>query len=270
MKGVVKGAGALDKYKLFRQASEFTGFHKKLGVLIEPYLNERWTVADIGCGMALLDFQIMESVRSITAIDTDGDALAEVERRIDEEFAANRNDAGKIKTIRKDASELKDERWDVVLMSFFANSPEIAGQMLSLADHRGVIIMHGHERGGFFDPMRTDRPRMTVKEMEGHLVAKGYGYRKNIVDLQFGQPFRTIEDIHEFIREKSGRGHGAASVNEGEDDATGDPGAADTDIERLTYSVEERIIKTKRYDYPYYLPRNLRAAIFIVGIGGPS
>ncbi|MDR1042559.1 MAG: hypothetical protein LBL54_01485 [Clostridiales Family XIII bacterium] len=260
----------MDKYKLYRQASEFTGFHKKLGVLIEPYLNERWTMADIGCGMALLDFQVMGSVRSITAIDTDGDALAEVERRIDEELAANRSDAGKIKTVRKDASELKDERWDVVLMSFFASSPEMAEQMLSLADHRGVIIMHGHERGGIFDPMRTDnKPRMTVKEMEGHLVAKGYGYRKNIVDLQFGQPFRTIDDIHEFIGEKSGKGHGADPASEGaEGGAAGDSGAAESDIERLTYSVEERIIKTKRYDYPYYLPRNLRAAIFIVGIGG--
>jgi hypothetical protein len=259
----------LDKYKLFRQASEFTGFHKKLGVLIEPYLNERWTVADIGCGMALLDFQIMGSVKSITAIDTNEDALAEVEKRIDEELAANHGDAGKIKTVRKDASELEDERWDVVLMSFFADSPEMAGQMLSLADHRGVIIMHGHERGGIFDPMRTDKPRMSVKEMEGHLVANGYGYRKNIVDLQFGQPFRTIEDIHEFIGEKSGNGQGVDSVGESaEGGMTEDSGADESDIERLTYSVEERIIKTKRYDYPYYLPRNLRAAIFIIGMGG--
>jgi hypothetical protein len=256
----------LDKYKLFRQASEFTGFHKKLGVLIEPYLNEHWTMADIGCGMALLDFQIMGSVKSITAIDTDGDALAEVEKRIDEELAANRSDAKKIRTVLKDVSELKDERWDVVLMSFFANSTEMAEQMLSLADHRGVIIMHGHERGGLFDPMGSDMPRMAVKKMEDYLVSKGYGYRKNIVDLQFGQPFRTIDDIHEFIGEKSGKGHDADSVREGaKDDATGDSGADNSDIERLTYSVEERIIKTKRYDYPYYLPRNLRAAIFIVG-----
>jgi hypothetical protein len=268
MGDVQKGAGTLDNYKLFRQASEFTGFHKKLGVLIEPYLNERWTVADIGCGMALLDFQIMGSVKSITAIDTDGGALAEVEKRIDEELAANHGDAGKIKTVRKDASELKDERWDVVLLSFFADSPGEVERMLSLADHRGVIIMHGHDRSGIFDPMRTDKPRMSVKKMEDHLISKGYGYRKNIVDLQFGQPFRTIEDIHEFIGERSGEGRDSGSANEGaSDDTAGDRGAVDSDIERLTYSVEERIIKTKRYDYPYYLPRNLRAAIFIINKG---
>jgi hypothetical protein len=192
--------------------------------------------------MALLDFQVMGAVKSITAIDTDEGALSEVERRIDEELAANHGDAGKITTVRKDVFELTDERWDIVLLSFFADSPEKAERMLTLAKHRGVVVMHANESGGLFGPVSTDKPRATVKEMEGHLIAKGYGYRKNIVDLQFGQPFRTIEDIHEFIRGKSGEGRDA-------------------------YDVEERIIKTKRYDYPYYLPGNLRAAIFIINKG---
>jgi hypothetical protein len=265
--GCKKERKLLDRRKLFRQASEFTGFHKKLGVLIEPYLNEQWSIADIGCGMALLDFQIMGSVRSITAIDTDADALAEVEKRIDEELAANHDDAKKIRTVRKDAYELGDERWDAVLLSFFADSPEMAGRMLSLANQRGVIIMHGHERGGIFDPIQMDKPRTTVREMEDYLISKGYGYRKNIVDIQFGQPFRTIDDIHEFIGEKSAGGHGADAIAGGVGGgAQKSPGEAALDMERLALSVEERIIKTKRYDYPYYLPRSLRTAIFIVQI----
>jgi hypothetical protein len=248
---------------MFRQASEFTGFHKKLAVLIEPYLNERWTMADIGCGLALLDFHLAGSVKSITALDIDEDALADVERHIDEELAANRNDARKIETRRMDVSEIGDERWDVTLMSFFAGSVEKAGKGLSLADHRSVVIMHGHERGGIFDPARTDKPRMTVPEMEDYLTAAGYGYRKIIVDLQFGQPFRTIEEIHEFLDGKSAKGFSADHIIEnieGEQEGAG----GDFDVDRLVYSAEERIIKTKRFDYPYYLPRNLHTAVFIV------
>jgi hypothetical protein len=255
----------LDKYKLFRQASEFTGFHKKLGVLIEPYLNEQWTMADIGCGMALLDFQLMGNVKSITAIDVDKGALAEVESRIDEELAANHGDAEKIETLMKDANELTGERWDVVLMSFFANSPEMAGKMLSLADNRGILIMHGHERGGIFDPICGDMPKMAVKEMEDYLVSNGYGYRKNILDVQFGQPFRTIDEIHEFIDYKASEGRAAEGLAAGaEGGADGGLGAGSFDVDRLAYSVEERIIKTKRYDYPYYLPHYLHAVVFIV------
>jgi hypothetical protein len=215
-------------------------------------------MADIGCGMALLDFQLMGNVRSITAIDTDGDALAEVEKRIDEELSANHNDAGKITTLMKDAAELGDERWDVVMMSFFASSAEMAGRMLALADHRSVIIMHGNERGGIFDPIRTDSPRMSVQAMEDYLTGNGYGYRKSVVDLQFGQPFRSIGAIHEFISDKAQSGHGAEYIAEGIE-----VGGDEADTERLKYSLEERIIKTNRYDYPYNLPRKMRTAVFI-------
>jgi hypothetical protein len=252
---------------LFRQASEFTGFHKKLGVLIEPYLNERWTMADIGCGLALLDFHLMNGVKSVTAIDVDGKALAEVERRIDEELAANHKDAGKIETLLADAAELGDRRWDIVLMSFFADSTEMVGRMLSRADHRGVVVMHGYERGGIFDPVRAGKPRMTVQEMEEYLAAEGYGYRKSMVDLQFGQPFRTIEEIHTFLGEAPGESREAEvikSIGEGEENEEERSDSGVFDIDNLAYSAEERIIKTKRYDYPYSLPRNLHTAVFIV------
>jgi hypothetical protein len=228
-------------------------------------------MADIGCGLALLDFYLTGNVKSVTAIDIDESALAEVERHIDEELAANRTQAAKIETLKKDASGLADERWDIVLMSFFADTPETVGRMLSLAEHRGVIIMHGHERGGIFDPVITDRPRMTVREMEDYLKSNGYGYRKSIVDLQFGQPFRSIEDIHEFLGDKVNKGYGLISMPDdaadGIAEATREKTGEETeafDIDRLVYSAEDRIIRTKRYDYPYYLPRNLHTAVFIV------
>jgi hypothetical protein len=150
--------------------------------------------------------------------------------------------------------------------------------MLKLANHRGVIVMHGHERGGIFDPVRADSSRMTVPEMEEYLTSAGYGYRKSIVDLQFGQPFRTIQEIHDFIGGKVDTGHQSDIIQGIGDDITDAPGDLSGlgtasglsegggvfDADNLAYSVEERIIKTKRYDYPYYLPRNLHTAIFII------
>jgi hypothetical protein len=231
----------IDKHELFRQASEYTGFHKKLSVLIEPYLNEEWTMADIGCGLALIDFLLAGRVASITAIDTDESALAEVEKHIDTELAANRNDAGKISTLLKDASDVGGDgrRWDVVLLSFFGASIEETGRLLSLADRRGIVIMHSKYEEGIFDPIpASDREDRSADKLEEYLAREGYGFRKSAVDLQFGQPFRTIDDIHEFLRSY--------------------------EAERLIYSIEDRIIKTKRYDFPYYLPRNLRAAVYII------
>jgi len=230
-----------DKHELFRQASEYTGFHKKLGVLIDPYLNANWTMADVGCGLALLDFQLARHVASITAVDIDASALAAVEKHIDDELAANHNDAGKIRALLKDASALgaDGERWDVVMLSFFGASFEEMGRLLSLSRQRGIIVMHGQDEEGIFDPIPTpEKQERSADKLDAYLTRKGYGFRKSIVDFQFGQPFREIDDIHEFLRSY--------------------------EAERLIYSVEERIIKTKRYDFPYYLPRNLRVAVFII------
>jgi hypothetical protein len=258
---------------MFRQASEFTGIHKKLGVLVDPYLNESWSLADIGCGLALIDFELAASVRSVTAIDTDESALADVERHIDEELAAGRKDAGKITTLRMDAAELGrgGERWDVVLLSFFGASVEETGRLLGLADHRGIILMHGQDAGNRFDPIATpEKVERSAEKIEEYLKNGNYGYRRSDVELQFGQPFRTLTEIHEFLESYEMDPDGVALL----DGAAGyapddnlDAGDNGYDAERLMYSIEDRIIKTRRYDFPYYLPRNLRIAIFIVATG---
>jgi hypothetical protein len=226
---------------LFRQASDYTGFHKKLGVLVEPYLDRGWDMADIGCGLALIDFHLAGAVNSITAIDRDESALAEVEKHIDDELAAGRRDAGKIHTLMKDASVVGSggEQWDAVLLSFFSAPIEETFRLLSLARHRGVIITRGKGDEGIFDIGLSEwRGESSAEQIEEQLRRGGYGFRKSALDLQFGQPFRTIDEIHEFLRSY--------------------------EAERLIYSVEDRIIKTKRYDFPYYLPRNMRVTVFIV------
>ncbi|MDR0519755.1 MAG: hypothetical protein LBG82_06865 [Clostridiales Family XIII bacterium] len=231
----------IDRHEMFIRASEYTGFHKKLALLAAPYLDREWSVADIGCGLALIDFHLAHSVKSITAMDSDAEILARVESRIDEELAAGHAEAGRISTLRKRTSDAGSggERWDAVVLGFSDVDGEAMGRLLTLADHRGIIIMHGQRDEGIFDPVPSvDRAEHSASQVEGYLRGAGYGFRKSVVDLQFGQPFRTIDDIHEFLRSY--------------------------EAERLIYSVEERIIKTKRYDYPYYLPRNMRVAVFIV------
>jgi hypothetical protein len=255
----------IDKHQLFRQASEFTKFHKKLSVFIKPYLNPKWTMADIGCGLALLDFELADSVLSITAIDKDASALAEVDKHIDEELAANKNEALKIETMLKDAHELGDEQWDVVLMSFFGAFGEERDDLLSLARHRGIIITHARDQRGRYDPIPTPGTEgSSADKLEAHLKKRGYSYRKSVVDMQLGQPFKTIEDIHEFLDDYN-MDKSLLDLTGGTDAAPGtaEPGG-EWNAETLKYSAEDRIIKTQRYDFPYYLPRNLSVAIFVV------
>jgi hypothetical protein len=136
-------------------------------------------------------------------------------------------------------------------------------RLLSMANRRGVIITYEYGRGGRFDPIPMGERRQSAAEIEAHLESKGYGFRRSVVDLQFGQPFKTIDDIHAFLDSYrvDAADFGLSDISC--DDALA-PDEGGFDLERMVFSDEDRIIRTKRYDYPYYLPRSLRVAIFVV------
>jgi predicted RNA methylase len=261
---------------MFRQASEFTSFHKKLGVLIEPFLDEQWTVLDAGCGLGLIDLAVAPVTAHITAVDIDPLAISQLEVHIDSELRAGHGTAGRVEPVCADMRGVSGE-WDVVLMSFYGADLDETAHLMSMANRRVIFIVHGRESNGRFDPAPSaSGGRRTAEELERFLHENDYRFRKSIVDLQFGQPFRTIEEIHDFLggynydmedvdiadfndalspRNQFGtHGEGLAAAEDG------------FDIERLVVSTEERIIKTDRYDYPYYLPRNMCVGIITVVI----
>jgi len=242
-----------DKTKMFKQASEFTSFHRKLGILVKPLLDINWTVLDVGCGLALLDFEIADSVKSITAIDYNAELIKEVNQRIDYELAAGRASAEKIVPNCLDANDIEGE-WDVVLMSFYGAGFEESERLMDLARRRIIFIVHGRAANGIFDPPTLKRKRRTAEELEEFLVNKGYRYRKTMAEMQFGQPFKTIDEIHSFLKNFKNIDREIPIIDE----------KNEFDLDRMVASTEERFVKTDRYDYPYYLPRNLSVGIFCV------
>ncbi|MDR2157324.1 MAG: hypothetical protein LBO81_06050, partial [Clostridiales Family XIII bacterium] len=102
-----------------------------------------------------------------------------------------------------------------------------------------------------------------------YLTRSGCKYKKTVAELQFGQPFKTIEEIHAFLDSFPGSNAPAPEIPDPSDTAFPTPEDVPAigdgfDPEKYALSAEERIIKTNRYDYPYYLPRSLNVAIFIV------
>jgi hypothetical protein len=235
----------------YKQASMYTAFHKKLAVLITPFLSPEWTVADIGCGLAALDFEIASFVRSIDAIDPNQTVINDVEQKITDEIAAGRPFAARIRPQWADPNKLGDAMWDVVLLNFFGADGDTLADYLAHATKRAIVIVHGRAPNGKFDALCEVTEPTTAAEVEAYLERIGCRYRKNIVELPFGQPFKSIEDIHRFLDYYS------------LEEEPVDPDLS-TDPEKLILSVEDRIIKTDRYDYPYYLPKNISVGIFVV------
>ena len=235
-----------EKIENYKRASEYTAFHKKLSVFIEPYLDEQWTLADIGCGPGLIDFWLAPMVAGIDAIDNDGAAIADLTARLDETFLTNRMAAEKIRPRLASLEELKGESWDVVMMSFFGLDQAAIEAVLQLARRRVFIFMHGRPDQAGPLAAGDDGDKFSAAELEAFLTERGVAFKKSVMEMQFGQPFRTLEDINSFI--------GA----EGADD--------DETVKRIT-DIEERIIDTNRFDYPYYLPKSISVALFIIQVG---
>jgi len=235
-----------EKIENYKRASEYSSFHRKLSILAEPYLDERWSLADIGCGPGLIDFWIAPMVSKIDAIDNNPAAIDDLTSRLEDVFATNRAIADKITPRLAALEELSAEKWDAVLMSFFGIDEKIIESLLSLAEHRAFIYMHGRDDQKGPLAVLNDGKKFSAEEMEAYLAANRYKYKKSVMEMQFGQPFKTIGDIHTFL---SGFGDGSE------------------DSERYIAGAEERIIKTNRFDFPYYLPKSISVVLFIILVG---
>ena len=231
-----------DAIENYKNASEYTSFHRKLSVLAEPYLDETWSLADIGCGPALIDYWLAPMVAGIDVIDNDPEIINYLNGYLDDVFITNRTTADKINPILADFNELKEDSWDVVIMSFFGVTEEGLKKAMSCAKHRVLVFMHNRpDAAGPFAAL-DDENKLSASQMEAYLTENKYAFKKNVIEMQFGQPFKSIEQIHDFLS------------SYGEDD----------DFEKRMTDVEERIINTNRFDYPYYLPKSISVALFII------
>jgi len=237
----------------YRQASEYTSFHKRMAVLAEPYLDSEWTMADIGCGPGLLALQLANTVYSVDAIDNDSVAIDYLTKHLDDPSFADRRIAGKIWPRLASLEDLGGESWDVIALSFFGINADILDDVLPLAEQRAFIYMHG--RPDTEGPLASfdDGNKFSVADMEVYLEDRGLINKKNVMEMQFGQPFRGLSDIHRFLMEYRVRLETSETGNDLKDD-----------IERRFADIEERIVQTNRLDYPYYLPKSVSVALFII------
>lgn len=239
-----------ERIENYKNASEYTFFHRKLSVLAEPYLDENQTMADIGCGPALIDFWLAPMVSELTAIDSDPAAIDYLNTYLDAIFITNRGVADKIIPRLAGVDDLRDESWDIVLLSFFGLNEEYLEKLLPLARRRILIFMHGRPdtTGPIALASLDDGGKFAAPEMEAYLEKKGLAYRKKTMEMQFGQPFKSIEDIHAFLSSCGDSAYYGDSAG----------------FEKSMADAEERIVKTGRFDYPYYLPKSISVAMFVI------
>ncbi|MDR2770931.1 MAG: class I SAM-dependent methyltransferase [Clostridiales Family XIII bacterium] len=232
----------------FRTASAYTGFHSELASIVRPRLADCETLCDMGCGLGLLDLELAKDLRSVLCVDQSEAAIGALRELIRARGA--RNIVARVADVN-DASA--GERWDAVLMSFFGSSLEDIARFLAFCDKRMILIVHEKATAGRCVNAVSLRPKpFGAAEVTGFLTGRKLPFQQTHAAIEFGQPFKSLEDARDFIRIYTSSMLEAAGV--------GGP----AERERLYGDMESRLVETGRADYPVYLPKPKRIAVFVV------
>jgi hypothetical protein len=177
----------------FKAASTYTSFHCKLAKKLRPAVTGSRTMWDIGCGLGLLSQQLYEDVGEIVCLDTNEAALHSLQEDVSAKGIPN------IKPRLGDCYETEPQG-DVILLSYFGSRSieqflPCCSLLVSIVDLDENSSMGGRLLSG------VNRKRQTSGTVEEALRSKGRRYSLEKVTLEFGQPFRSLEDGMEFLQQ---------------------------------------------------------------------
>ena len=219
----------------FKSASEHTGFHKNLAEMLLPYIEVGGTLCDLGCGIGLIDFELCKNVKSVTCVDIDPAAI----RLCSGEVA--RRGITNIEPLISDAKDLTGT-WDTVISVFHGTTDALADFYVKFARKKVITVTH-IEGMGAFGPRAYKSPRCSTAITAEELL-KERGIKHTFINgaLEYGQPFRELDDAWEFV---------TAYLKNA-------PGEA---VEEY---LSENLVETRDPEYPLYLPNMKNFGIFIM------
>lgn len=234
-----------DKIELFKNASEYTGFHKQVADVIIPYLEKDWTLHDLGCGLGLVDFFLAPHVNSLTAIDNSELAIGDYSSRLNDSEVCN------ITLKLEDSNRFIDQipnniqAPDAILLSFYGRPDDELGKIISKAKELVVLVTYVEPLSSKHGKPKEGMGRPTTSNMEDYIKTNGYKYELIIQNMDFGQPFKDLNEARSYFNNYS---------------MVEDASEREKQIDINMKSVEH----TENSKYPYYLPKLKDVGIIII------
>ncbi len=218
----------------FRSASEYTGYNRSLAALLLEYLPSGGTLCDMGCGCALIDFELAPHFQEITCVDIDPEAAAAVRRQAESRGISN------LHAVHADGTTL-DGHWDAV-MALYHGGADAFDRYYEKAEQTLLLVTRRNRAGNFGPENRRIEKCTDIAGIAGYLNSRGIRYTLREAAIEFGQPFESMEDARLFIQAY----------------------AMPTGSEELDRYLERSLQSTGRTDYPYYLPKTRELGIFVI------
>lgn len=218
----------------FRNASEYTGYNRKLAQLLLEHIPSRKTLCDMGCGAALIDFELAKFIEQVTCIDISPVVIDAVSQQVREQKIGN------LTPRCMDASTATGE-WETVT-ALFHGGGNVVEKYLPLAKDQLILVTHGSLVGSFGPDGRQVVKCFDADGIQAYLDERGVKYHYQLEQLEFGQPFTDLDDARAFTRAYS---------------------KPMTDSELENY-LREKLETTDDASFPYYLPKKKSLGIFVI------
>ncbi|MBQ8264045.1 MAG: methyltransferase domain-containing protein, partial [Oscillospiraceae bacterium] len=176
----------------FHNASEFTGYNKKLAEIRLNSIPSKKSLCDMGCGAALIDFELAKHIEKISCIDISQTVIDHVEQQIKEKRIDN------MRAICMDGLEVKGQ-WETV-MAIFHGGDKVFSHYFHQAKDQLILVTHGSMRGGFGPEGKKAIRCFGTPGVCANLDSLGVKYHLCEFELEYGQPFTDLKDAEEFVK----------------------------------------------------------------------
>lgn len=172
-------------------AAEHSQYYTELARRLAPYLAASDRVCDAGCGVGLLSQALLPYCREVVAADRSEAALAELRRR-----AAGQ--PGLQLRLGDLAALPPEEPYDAMVFCLFGGVEEALALAARQCAGTVLLVRRDYTHHQFSSGVRLSG--QTAADMERALRRRGLRYQARRFTLEFGQPFRSLDDAEAFFR----------------------------------------------------------------------
>ncbi|MCR4675829.1 MAG: class I SAM-dependent methyltransferase [Sphaerochaetaceae bacterium] len=231
-----------DMIRFMQDAAEKTQYFSFIAQRVRSLCPQAHTVCDAGCGTGSLSLKLSELFDSVTGADINRDAVQALKSQAERKNISNIRPLC-CNLIEDDRQKiLGNGNFDVMVFSFFGR----IGEALAIARRLGckkIVIVRRNYRNHRFSLSQVPLDSSWSKDYREEL--EGLKYSVEDFEIEFGQPFRSLEDAARFYEIYS----------------------RDTDRSLLTReNIEALLEKTGDVEFPYYLRKNRKCLLISVDL----